>query len=425
MSLSKKKSNIINKLKLYISIANNSNIDANSLSDLIPNTNDPIDFLLDIIKSTIGENALEMVVQSALSKIIKQKKLNELSDKVYDSIRKTIPESISSSTVNYNIPIKTIDPTNQFKKPELLQTVSAQTGAVANQTNQFFKDIKNNVLSNVNVEVPFILFGTTKEIKLKYQEQTDEINLNIPSISALELYDGLKGLIGSMFSAGVVINEILNILFHTNFSKEDAQVLTIVRSYTKYETKEVFKLDLKKLLDLELDTEVNGINIDTSCFRENIEITQSQIDNLILNPTISNFNALVPEFNTSSSSNGKNDYHKNILKTIIEAIISIIIKQPVVLFFITIINKLIDFNYDLNILDIATLIERLKALFESMFDTIYEDLFCVIFNYIKKFVIKLVIVITIELIREQLEKRAKILESLSPVKIKENLKSII
>ena len=78
MSLSKKKSNIINKLKLYTSIANSTNIDENSLNDLIPNTDDPIDFLLDIVKTTIGENSLEMLVQSALYKIITQKKLNEL-----------------------------------------------------------------------------------------------------------------------------------------------------------------------------------------------------------------------------------------------------------------------------------------------------------------------------------------------------------
>jgi hypothetical protein len=412
MALSKKKSNIINKLKLYSSIAN-SNIDNNSLNDLISNTNDPIDFLLDVIKTTIGENVLETLVQSALSKIITQKKLNELSNKVYDSVGKTISENISSSTLNYNIPIKSIDPTKSLNK-------SSST-----ETNKFFKDVKDNVLNNANVDFPFTLVGVNKQITLKYVEQNDEINVNIPPISALELFNGLKGLIGPMFSANVIINEILNILFHTNFKNEDAQILTLVRSYTKYETKEVFKLDLKKLLDLELDTQIKGINIDTSCFRENIEITQAQIDNLVNNPTVSSFNALVPEFNTSTASNAKNDYYKNILKSIIEAIISIVLKQPVILFFITLINKIIDFNYDLNIPDIPTLIERLKSLFESIFDTIYEDLFCIIFNFIKKYVIKLVVLVTIQLIKEQLEKRGKILESLSGAKIKENLKNII
>jgi hypothetical protein len=412
MSLSKKKSNIINKIKLYSSIAN-SNIDINSFNDISTNSDDPIDFLFDIVKTTIGENGLETLVETVLSKILSQKKLNQLSDKFYDAVGKTISENISTNELTLNISTKTIDPTKQFN-------INPST-----QNNDFFNRIKNNVLAVPNTDVPFTLFGTNKNINMKYIESTDTLETKIPQTNALELFNGLKGLIGPIFSSTVIINEILNILFHTNFKKEDAQILTLVRSYTKYETKDVFKLDLKKLLDLELDTEIKGINIDTNCFRENIKITQIQIDNLIQNPTVSNFNTLVPEFNTDTNTNAKNDYHKNIIKAIIEAIISVVIKQPVVLFFITIINKIIDFTTDLNNLDIPSLIIKLTKLFESIFDSLYELIFCIIFDFIKKHVIKLVVIVAIQLIKEQLEKRGKILESLSPFKIKENLKTIL
>ncbi len=84
-----------------------------------------------------------------------------------------------------------------------------------------------------------------------------------------------------------------------------------------------------------------------------------------------------------------------------------------------------DLSTDLKNFDIPTFIEKFKALFETIFDTIYEDIFCIIFNYIKKFVIKLAIVIAIELIKEQLGKRAKILESFSPIKVTETLKTLV
>ena len=145
MALSKKKSNIINKLKLYASIAN-SDINNNSFDDLIPNTNDPIDFLLDLIKVTIGENVLETVTQNALGQVIKQKKLNELSDKIYDSIGKNLPEKSQLpnqiQTNGINIPIKSFDVTDSFRKVNI-------TGSTASKnTNAFFKDMTERVLNN-------------------------------------------------------------------------------------------------------------------------------------------------------------------------------------------------------------------------------------------------------------------------------------
>jgi len=420
MALSKKKSNIINKLKLYASIAN-SDIDTKSFDDLISNTDDPIDFLFDLIKVTIGENILETVAQNALGQIIKQKKLDELSNKIYDSIGKNLSEKsllpTQLQTSGITIPIKTFDTTDSFRKVGV-------TGSTASKnTNKFFKEMVNSVLPVPGTPVDLVGFNGLK-ITLLYDETKNNVNIKFPIVNQVVIFDMLKGIIGPLFSADVVINEIINILFHTDFSKEDAQLLTLVRSYTKYENKEIFKLDLKKLLDLELDTEKKGLNVDTSCFKENIEITQLQIDAVIQAPSIQSFNTLVPELNTDTTNNFKNDYHKGILKAIIEALIMIILKQPGILFFINLIKKILDTNFNFKI-SIPEILENLKKIFENIFDDIYKDLFCIIFNYIKKYVIKLVVVVTIKFLKEQLEKKGKILESLSGSEVTKRLKTII
>jgi hypothetical protein len=403
MSVQSKKSKIFDKIKLYVSIAY-SQLNDTTFDSFLSNSNNPYDFLFDLVKTTIGENGLETLTQVALSQVITQQYLNNLSDKVYDSIGKTIPENLSLNPITFNLSLKTIDPANSFKKPEL----SPQSNT---QTNQFFKDIKNNVLRQPGNNISFPLSNTN--IILKYIETSGNIETTLPSISAYNLFGGLKTLAGPMFSANVVINEIINILFHTDFTKEDAQILTIIRSYTRYETKDVFKMDLKNLLDLELDTNVKGYNIDSSCFRENIEITTQQLDSIIASPTIQNFKKLIPEYDTEIGSNSSNDYCKNIINTIIEAILSIIVKQPVVLLIMSIINKVLDLGADLGSLDIAALFEKFKTLIENIFDTIYEDIFCVIFNWLKKYLLKLVVLVTIQLLKEQLEKRKEILASLS------------
>jgi hypothetical protein len=370
MSLEVNKSKIFDKIKLYAGIAN-SKLNETTFDSFLSKSNNPYDFLFDLVKTTIGENGLETLTQVALSTIITQQYLTNLSDKIYDSIGKTIPENLSSNTITFDLPLKSIDPANSFKKPEL----SPQSNQ---QTNKFFKDIKSDVLTVPGVSKSFPL-TSTKDIKMRYVEISGNIETTLPSIPTYELFEGLTSLAGPLLTANVVINEIINILFHSDFTKEDAQILTIIRSYTRYETKDVFKMDLKKLLDLELDTNVKGYNIDASCFRENIQITTQQIDSLIATPTIQNFKSLIPDYNDEIGSNGSNDYCKNIINTIIEAILSIIIKQPVVLFIISVIDKTLDLSADLGNLDIPALFEKYKTLIENIFDNIYEDIFCVIF----------------------------------------------
>jgi hypothetical protein len=401
MSIGARKSKIFDKIKLYSSIAN-SNIDNGSFSSLISSSNNPYDFLFDIVKTTIGENGLETLAQVVLSKVITKKFLDNLSDKIYNTIEKNGPENLNINNITINIPVKTIDPTNSFKNPDTVQN-----------STQFNQQIKTDVLNFPNSQVSFSLPNTNKSIKMKYNETTKNIETEIPQIGVSELLSGLKSLIGPMFSQSLVINEIINILFHTDFKQEDAEVLTMVRSYTNYESKTGFKMDLKKLLDLELNTSVKGYNFDVNCFRENITITKAQIRVLIATPTVEKFNELIPDFNTDTSTNGKNDYHKNIIKTIIESILSIIIKQPVILFFISIYNKIMDVNIDLTQLDIRELFKKFANLFEEMWDELYKEIFCIILNWIKKRLLKLVVSVTIILLKEKLEKRKEILESLS------------
>jgi len=411
MSLSSNKSEIIQKIKLYVSVANTA-IKEGTYDDLIENnSDDPLDFLLDIIKSVVGENILESLVESALSKIIKQEKLNQFSDSIYDSIggnlseTSLLPQSILNNGIT--IPIKNFDITDSFRKVNVVGSMASKN------TNPFFQKMVNSVLTQPNVDVPLAGVGGANLVYTKYDEAKGEIKVTFQNVTQKSLFDLLKSSIGPLFSAQVIINEIMNLLFHNDFSRNDRQILTLIRSYTKYENKEVFKLDFKKLLDLELDTQIKGINIDTNCFRENIEITQQQIDAVITNPTVQSFNALVPELNTDITTNVKNDYHKGILKSIIEALLMIILKQPGVIFIMSLFNKILNVNTDLNRpVSTPELFERFKPIIESVFDKVYEDFFCIVFNFIKKYLIKLVTVVAIIFLKEQLQKRIQILLSL-------------
>jgi hypothetical protein len=414
MSIASSKSEIISKIKIYYSLANSVDVDNQNFDSLLSSTNSPVDFLFDIVKASVGENGLEVLTQVVLSKIISQNKLNDLSDKLYDLIGNSLPEKgILPPDIKQNgikIPVKSIDPTDSFRNSNL-------SGGTKN-TNAFFESIKTQVLSYANSDVTFSLVGIPYNISMNYNDVTNEIRVGLPDINLLELFEGMRGTIGPMFNSSIVVSEIIKILFHTNFKKEDAQVLTLIRSYTNYESDDIFKLDLKKLLDIENDSTIEGYNIDISCYRENITITEQQINDVIAQPTVQKFTELVPELNVSTSqetlTNAKNDFFKKLINALGEALLSIILKQPVILFLINIFEKLqnINFNFDVNINDIM---QKLKALLEKIFDMIYEEFFCVIFNWVKKNILRIVVSVAIKLLREQLERRAKVLLSLTGV----------
>ena len=164
MSTESSKSKIFDKIKLYVGIAY-SQLNDTTFDSILSKSNNPYDFLFDLVKTTIGENGLETLTQVALSTIITQQYLNNLSDKVYDSIGKTIPENLSSNTTTFDLSLKSIDPANSFKKPEVSQFSA--------QTNPFFTDIKNNVLKQAGTTKTFSLggslAGTSKNITMKYK----------------------------------------------------------------------------------------------------------------------------------------------------------------------------------------------------------------------------------------------------------------
>jgi hypothetical protein len=410
MSLSKDKSKIIEKVKLLVSIAN-SDIDVRAYEDLLNTSDDPIDFVINILKSAIGENVVEGLTQLALTKILSQKKLDEFSDQIYSEIGKSLseesflPESIKISGIT--MPIKSIDVSDSFRRVGI-------TGSTASKnTNQFFKEMSDKILRNANqtFTLPGLPAGT--DITMNYDETKNEINVKFPDINLRKLYDSLTIAIGPLFSASVVVNEIINLLFHTDFTKKDAKIATLVTSYIKNDSVEGFKLDLKSLLEIENATSVKGLSIDVGCFSETIEITQTQIDSVISDPTVQKFNSLVPEFaQSTSTSNAQNAYQVNIVKKIIEAIINMIIKQPAVVFILNIVKKISDLNFNFKV-EIEDLWETFKNLLLRLFDKIYEIFLCVLLDYLKKFLIKLVIVVTIKFLKEQLEKRKDVLLSLT------------
>ena len=407
MSLAKDKNKIIEKVKLLISIAN-SDIDVRAFEEIINQSDDPIDFLLGLVKSVVGENVLEGLVQLALTKILKQKKLDELSDKIYDNIGKNLSDQSllpSSVRTGMTMSVKSFDLTDNFRRAGI-------TGSTASkETNQFFKKMVDDVLKNTNQD--FLLPGISpNQITVRYEESKSEITVKFPNLNQKQLFNTLSLAVGPLFSASAVINEVINLLFHTDFTKQDAKVTTLIRSYIKNTSVEGGKIDLKSLLEIENATSIKGLSLDISCFVENIEITQTQIDAVILNPTVKNFNSLLPQLAQDKTSNLKNAYHANIIKKIGEALLNMLLKQPGIIFILNIVEKISDLNFNFKT-TIEDIWERFKNFFLELFDNIYEIFICIILDYLKKFLIKLVIVVTIKFLKEQLEKRKDVLLSLA------------
>lgn len=411
MAVNEKKSKIVDKIKLYITMAN-TDVDLDNFQKYLSIDNDPLNFLLLLYKTIEGENQLEALTEYMLTKIIRQEYLDRLQNKLYDLILRKMPENISTpqqfSNPGISLPVKSIDLTNDFKNNTLNST--------AENANKLYKDIKNNVLSNANQDFGINLAGINASVLMNYNETKNEILVKLPEINAKDLFLALTVYIGPLFSSRVVINEIINLLFHTNFKKEDAEIITMTRSYANYETKDVFKMDLNKLLNLELDTIERGLNVDASCFRENIEVTQQQIDLVANEPTVSNFNTLIANYgtNTTSSTNSNliNDYHKNIMLAIRDALLAMFLKQPIVLFLVNIFNKLVNIDFEFNF-TIPSIIDSIREFLRDLWDSIYEDFLCILLDYIKKILLRIVINVTIKLIREQLKKRQEIITSLS------------
>jgi hypothetical protein len=410
MNVNEKKSGIIDKIKLYMTMAN-SDINLRSFESYISEQNDPLNFLLIIYKTIEGDNALETFTEYLLSKVITQEYLDKLSNKFYNKITRKIPENIKVPTQYSNpgmaMSISSFDLTNSFKKP-------VPSTSTSFNTNQLFRDIQDKVLTTAGQEVPLgvQLPGVPLAVSMKYNDATGEILTKLPAISAKEIFVALTVYIGPLFSSKVIINEIINLLFHTDFTEEDAKIIIMTRSYAKYESKNVFKLDLNKLLNLQLDTETKGLNVDASCYRENIAVTREQIDLVANNPTVSNFKALIPEYNTETSSNVVNDYYVKIFEAIGDALLAMFIKQPGVMFFINLYNKIMNIDFDFK-RDIESLFVNLGDFIGDLWDDIYEDFLCIVLEFIKKILLRLVIIVTIKLIREQLKKRQDILLSLS------------
>jgi hypothetical protein len=413
MSVNQKKSNIVDKLKLYMTIAN-SDTDLRSYESLISGDNDPLNFLLLIYKTVEGENQLEALTEYMLNKIIKQSYLDKLQNKLYNLFLKKIPENLKVpqqyNNPGIDMPIKSFDLTNSFGNP---------TGATAQNGNRLFKDIQQNVLvqANQNISLNLGIPGINTDVLMNYDDKKNNINVKLPAINGKDLFLALTVYIGPLFSSKVLVNEIINLLFHTDFTEEDAKIITMTRSYSRYETKDVFKLDLNKLLDLELDTEKKGLNVDASCFRENIEVTTQQIDDVINEPTVSKFKLLIPEYNTETSSNVLNDYYVKIMDAIKDALLAMFIKQPIVVFIMNIVSKILDLNFDFKT-EIPALFDNLGNFIKELWDEIYKDFLCILLNFIVKSLLKIVIFVTIKLIKEQLKKRQEIILSLSGVRFK-------
>jgi len=407
MSVNQKKSNIVDKLKLYMTIAN-SDTDLRSYESLISGDNDPLNFLLLIYKTVEGENQLEALTEYMLNKIIKQSYLDKLQNKLYNLFLKKIPENLKVpqqyNNPGIDMPIKSFDLTNSFGNP---------TGATAQNANRLFKDIQQNVLVQANQNITLNLIpGINTNVLMNYDDKKNNINVKLPEINGKDLFLALTVYIGPLFSSKVLVNEIINLLFHTDFTEEDAKIITMTRSYSRYETKDVFKLDLNKLLDLELDTEKKGLNVDASCFRENIEVTTQQIDDVLNEPTVSKFKLLIPEYNTETSSNVLNDYYVKIMDAIKDALLAMFIKQPIVVFIMNIVSKILNLNFDFKT-EIPALFDNLGNFIKELWDEIYKDFLCILLNFIVKSLLKIVIFVTIKLIKEQLKKRQEITLSLS------------
>jgi hypothetical protein len=270
----------------------------------------------------------------------------------------------------------------------------------------FFKD----VLKNPNTDKTFDGIGY---IIFNYNPVAQSIVLTINGILTIKkVITDLFNACGDILSSNDLIDTILKILFgYGEYNTDNYNLLmNLINNFIKYENQEVFEIDLSRLLEQQITEEQKGYKIDVTCVYENISITESQAQSVInSNNLINSFNELIPSQNLNN--NFKNDYNKNIIKSIIKAILLLIFKNPLFNLILNLLKFLLNPLYDF-ILNLPEFFKNFTKSISDLFILIYDEFICYIFNFIKNELIKIVLSVTIILLKEKINKRIKIYNSL-------------
>lgn len=390
MSITSQKNNIINQIKLYTSIQN-TNVDFSQPINF--DGDDPIDFLFSLIKIVVGESKLEGIVEQYFQNFFSGNGLKTINTGIKNSIISSIPENLIIPQLNtIEIPIKSIDFLGQLKK-----------NSVDDPFLTFFKD----VLKNPDTEKTF---QGLDYMNFSFNPIKNIIILKIiGNLTIKKIISDLFDVSGDIIKSNDIIETILKILF--GYGEYDTDnynmLLTLINNYINYENQEVFEIDLSKLLEQQITEEQKGYKVDVSCIYENISIDQNQVTE-ITNSTnlISSFNQLVP-----TTTNFKNDYHKNLIKSIIKALLLLLFKNPIFNLILNLSKFLLNPAYTF----ITNIPEYFKLFAKSLgdlFELIYDEFICYIFNFIKNEISKIVLSVAIILLKEKITKRNEIYQSL-------------
>jgi hypothetical protein len=386
------KKEIINKIKLYSSIQN-SDVDLD-LNDISLSSSNPIDFLFLLIKTTVGESKLENIVDSYLSNYLNNNLLTNLSNIIKKSVLDTIPENMTVPAIFLSSPL--IIPIKSFDFLNSLKTTTE---------NNFINFLITNVLTVPNTLVSFL------GINISYNNNSNSLEFYFgETLNVKKFITSFFDAIGDIFDKKDVIDTLINFLFKNGIIDENfLKMNVLIDNFIEYDTENISEIDLGKMLSYETEFQSKGYTVNASCFIEEIAISEEQF-NEIINTTnfINTFNKIVPSENNN---NLKYDNYKKIIKALIKSILLNLLKFSPFILVLNLLKKLFNPIIDL----VINFEEYLKNAINGLigfFNIIFDEFICFLYSFVEKEIVKIITAVSIILLREAIEKRAKIYSSL-------------
>lgn len=392
----------------------------------INNVKEVIPFLLDLSKTLVGSNALNMILGNLFAKFVRNIEPDLKNALILQLSQYNSDQLISDTTFKdgYSIPLNKIDVYNKLK----IDPNSNIGLSVYDTTSENFDYKAYSAIVNPNTDVTYL------NIILNYNETTDELKIT-PSNTSQTIEDFITEYICNLklINEKEFITNILNIIYGIKTTNENKTV-------NKIKDELIIDSMLNKILidedDLDpTDDELRQIDdnsqnlknglayIDLGCGYESNEITTDILLQTISAITSSNdpytignsFNNLINSGNTSNDDVNILTKKDNFLKRIIEAfqieILKVTTLSPQMRTMYIVLSGIKN-NGDISKDDIKEDIKANKNLFKCLSKKIASMINEFVFNFVKKELQDLIIPVVKKIAIEKLNQYVGLLKSL-------------
>jgi len=432
MALKDNKKNVLNQISAYSSLKEerkspNSNNSFNSVN----NKQDPIPYMLDVLKGVVGTDALKQLVGGMFTNFIDsvEPKMKVGLKKQFTSYNSDEQLPSDFKTNGFNMPIKKIDDTSKFK----VSPDSTNGDLLYDKSKPNFDSVMHNTIVNDGTETPF------SALNLKYTKSNDTVTVK-PSNNNLTIGKLFENFVDDavIIDKKGIMTEVMDAIYGTISQTEEKSLEQIANELKtdKYLEKLINNEDSLDLTDAENNEILNKANeiangvlyYDMGCGIMQAQLSQSGMTSLIqqISGSSDNFataNAIENTISESTKNNKdiadenketiKDGFFQKIIKIFTIKMVKAVTTAPQIKMLLAIsgafqnngIVELGDSSKDF--------IEKQKIFIKCLIKDIISLISKFIFDLVISFLVKLIAPIIKKIIKERINQYVKILKSLT------------